>query len=162
MQDDSSRSGLEVAITGMIGRFPGAGGVDEFWQNLKNGRLSATFFSHEELRRAGVETGVLTSDNYVAARGILEDIENFDAYFFGYSPLEAELLDPQIRLFYEICWEALEDAGCDPTIFPGTIGVYAGATSNRWWQVLAVVRWYRERAISWANTRRNTCLTRIF
>jgi iturin family lipopeptide synthetase A len=139
MQDNSSRSGLEVAITGMSGRFPGAGGVDEFWQNLKNGRLSTTFFSHEELRRAGVETGVLTSDNYVGARGILEDIENFDAYFFGYSPLEAELLDPQIRLFYEICWEALEDAGCDPAIFPGTIGVYAGATSNRWWQVLAVV-----------------------
>jgi amino acid adenylation domain-containing protein len=139
MQDDGSRSGLEVAITGMSGRFPGAGGVDEFWQNLKNGLLSTTFFSDEELGRAGVETGVLTSDNYVGARGILEDIENFDAYFFGYSPLEAELLDPQIRLFYEICWEALEDAGCDPAIFPGTIGVYAGATSNRWWQVLAVL-----------------------
>ena len=131
--------GLDVAIVGMGARFPGAGNIHEFWDNLKNGVLSITFFSDRELAGAGVDPQALKSPDYVRARGILEDIEYFDAFFFGYPPLEAELLDPQVRLFYEICWQALEDAGCDPSTYNGAIGVYGGANSNRWWQVLALL-----------------------
>ena len=131
--------GLDVAIVGMGARFPGAGNIHEFWDNLENGVLSITFFSDRELAGAGVDPRVLQSPDYVRARGILEDIEYFDAFFFGYPPLEAELLDPQVRLFYEICWQALEDAGCDPSTYNGAIGVYGGANSNRWWQVLALL-----------------------
>lgn len=119
-----------IAIIGMTGRFPGANNVDKFWQNLVNGVESITFFTDEELIASGVDTASVSSPNYVKAKGVLEDIEMFDATFFGFTPKEAELMDPQHRLFLECAWEALENAGYDSEAYDGRIGVYAGAGLN--------------------------------
>src|SRR4051812_49564796 len=104
----------EIAIIGMAGRFPGARNVDEFWANLRNGRESITSFSDEELTALGVSRQLIDDPQYVKAGSLLDGIELFDASFFGYTPREAELMDPQQRLFLECAWEALENAGLDP------------------------------------------------
>jgi non-ribosomal peptide synthase protein (TIGR01720 family) len=119
-----------VAIVGMAGRFPGARDVESFWQNLRNGVESITFFTDEELSAAGVPDSWLKDPNYVKARGSIEGADLFDAAFFGYTPREAQLIDPQQRVFLECAWEALERAAYDPERFAGLIGVYAGATGN--------------------------------
>ncbi len=116
-----------IAIVGMTGRFPGANSVEQFWQNLLEGRESITFFSDEELLAAGLEPELIARPNYVKARPILDDVAGFDAALFGYSPREAELMDPQHRLFLECCWEVLELAGYDPSTYPGLIGVFGGS-----------------------------------
>ncbi|MGP1384411.1 MAG: SDR family NAD(P)-dependent oxidoreductase [Thainema sp.] len=121
-------TGLEIAVVGMVGRFPGASNVTEFWQNLQAGVESVSHFSDEELLAAGTDTETLRHPNYVKARAILDDAEWFDAAFFGLSPRDAEILDPQQRVFLESAWEALETTGYSPQTFPGTIGVYGGAT----------------------------------
>ncbi len=119
--------GSEIAIIGMTGRFPGAKNVDEFWQNLKNGNQSTSFFTKEELLAAGVDANLLNNPNYVKANGVLTDTELFDAGFFGLSPKEAEITDIQHRVFLECAWEALENAGYSSENYPGLIGVYAGS-----------------------------------
>ncbi|HEV2845187.1 MAG TPA: beta-ketoacyl synthase N-terminal-like domain-containing protein, partial [Thermoanaerobaculia bacterium] len=126
------RSGLHdaVAVVGMAGRFPEARDVDEFWRNLREGRESIRFFSDDELREAGVDPQSLARPNYVKARGVLDGIDLFDAPFFDLTPREAEMTDPQHRLFLECAWHALEDAGYDPGRYPGAIGVYAGVSAN--------------------------------
>jgi acyl transferase domain-containing protein len=121
-----------IAIVGMACRLPGAKNVAEFWQNLRDGVESITFFSDQELEAAGVDTGALNAPNYVRAKPILEDIEYFDAAFFKINPREAELLDPQQRLFLECAWEALEHAGYDPGGYRGRVGVYAGVDANNY------------------------------
>src|SRR5262245_34952321 len=115
-----------IAIVGMACRFPGAGSTEQFWQNLRDGVESVAFFSDEELRAAGVDPVLLADPNYVKAGTMLADIEQFDAAFFGYSPREAETLDPQQRLFLECAQTALDDAGYNPDVYLGAIGVYAG------------------------------------
>ena len=115
-----------IAIIGLSGRFPGASNVDELWQNLCHGIDSIAFFSEEELLAAGVESELMHNPRYVKARGILDEVEYFDAAFFGYSPKEAALMDPQQRLFLECAWEVLEQAGYNPDTYQGLIGVYAG------------------------------------
>src|SRR5437868_8444460 len=117
----------EIAIIGMVGRFPQAADVDELWQNLCDGVESILSFSDEELEAAGVAPTVLQDPRYVKVGTVLEGAELFDAAFFGYTPREAEITDPQQRLFLECAWEALENAGYTPEIFDGLIGVYAGA-----------------------------------
>ena len=117
----------DIAIIGMSGRFPGAATIDQFWQNLRAGVESVRFFSDEELLAAGVSPALLNKPNYVKARPILEQIDQFDASFFGYSPREAELTDPQHRLFLECAWEALEQAGYDPYRYEGLAGVFGGS-----------------------------------
>lgn len=120
----------EIAIVGMAVRFPGAPSIDAFWQNLRDGVESITHFSDEELLNAGVDPTLLTEPTYIKTGAVLEEIDRFDADFFDFSNREAELLDPQIRLFLECAWEALEDANCDPLRYPGPIGVYAGSGEN--------------------------------
>lgn len=115
-----------IAIIGMAGRFPGARNIDEFWQNLKDGVESIAFFTDEELVSAGIEPTVLSNPNYIKAKALLEDIELFDASFFGFNPREAAIMDPQQRIFLECAWEALEAAGYDPQTYAGRIGAYAG------------------------------------
>ncbi len=112
----------------MAGRFPGARDVGELWANLSAGVESIRIFRDEELLAAGVDARLLAHPDYVRAGAPLAGCELFDARFFGYSPREAELLDPQQRLFLETCAAALEDAGCDPQRFDGPIGVYGGAS----------------------------------
>jgi len=127
-------TGAEIAIIGMEGRFPGAGNLEEFWDNLKNGVESISFFQEEELGEAGIEPGMLNNSNYIRSKGILADIEYFDTLFFGYTPDEIQVMDPQGRIFHECAWGALEDAGYDPGTYPGLIGLYTGASSGFSWQ----------------------------
>ncbi|MBV8859295.1 MAG: SDR family NAD(P)-dependent oxidoreductase [Acidobacteria bacterium] len=117
-----------VAVVGMAGRFPGAANVEEFWRNLRAGVESISFFTDEELGRAGVPAEVYNQPNYVRARGRLADVEQFDAPFFGFNPREAEIMDPQHRVFLECAWEALEAAGYDPERVGGPVGVFGGAS----------------------------------
>ncbi|MEP6914510.1 MAG: amino acid adenylation domain-containing protein [Acidobacteriota bacterium] len=119
-----------IAIVGVAGRFPGAADVDAFWTNLRDGVESIRVFSDAELREAGIEERLLANPDYVKARGVLDDADLFDPKFFGYTPRDAELMDPQHRVFLECAWEALERAGCDPDRYPGLIGVYAGTGMN--------------------------------
>ena len=124
------RSGLEVAIIGMSGRFPGAKNVEEFWRNLRDGIESISFFTDQALKTLGIDPVLLSNPDYVKARGVLEDADLFDASFFGFTPREAETTDPQQRLFLECAWEALESAGYNPERYGGLIGVYAGVGPN--------------------------------
>ena len=87
-----------------------------------------SFFSDEELYAAGIDPSLANKPNYIKAKGIIEDIDLFDAPFFGFNAREAEIMDPQHRLFLECAWAALENAGCDPENYEGLIGVYAGAS----------------------------------
>jgi len=119
-----------IAIVGMAGRFPGARSVSEFWENLKAGRESISRLSDEELLASGIDAKFLADPRYVKARGVLEDVDVFDASFFGFTPREAELTDPQHRLFLETCWQALEEASCDPETYEGAIGVFGGMSMN--------------------------------
>ena len=75
--------GLEIAIIGMSGRFPGAHNVQEYWENLRDGVESITFFTDQELLEAGIAPEILNDSSYVKASGVLEDIDRFDASFFG-------------------------------------------------------------------------------
>lgn len=116
-----------IAIVGMACRFPGARNIDEFWENLRRGVESVTFFSREELLAEGISETLLKDPQYVRANAILDDIDRFDADFFGLTPREAQITDPQHRLFLECAWESLEHAGYYPEGYAGKIGVYAGA-----------------------------------
>ena len=118
-----------VAIVGMSGRFPGARTVEQFWRNLRDGVESITHFSEAELEDSFSDE-VRRQPNFVKARPILDGVEQFDAEFFGMYAREAELTDPQHRVFLECAWEALESAGCDPRAFNGSIGVFAGCSIN--------------------------------
>jgi len=123
-------NGSEIAIIGMSGRLPGAKDIKVFWQNLQDGVESVSFFRDEELLSSGVDPTLLNNSNYVKANAVLSDVDLFDAEFFGFSPKEAEIIDPQHRLFLEYAWEAIENAGYDPETYEGSIGVYAGAEIN--------------------------------
>lgn len=136
-QQEEQRTGLEIAVVGMAGRFPGANSLAAFWENLANGVDSITHFTHEELLESGVDPLVLQKPNYVKAKGFVEDIEYFDAAFFRYSEREAEIMDPQIRILQECVWEALEGAGYIPQMYEGRIGLFAGAATNYRWMELS-------------------------
>ncbi len=123
-----SENNLEnmIAIVGMSGRFPGADNIQSFWDNLCKGKDTISSFSDEELIAAGISKSQVNSPSYVKSRGILNGVELFDADFFGFSAREAELTDPQHRLFLECAWEALENAGYSSDNYAGSIGVYGG------------------------------------
>ena len=123
-------SNAAVAIVGMAGRFPGARNVAEFWQNLKNGVESILPLSDAQLLAAGVSRDELARPEYVRSGAVLDDLDMFDAAFFGFSPKEASIMDPQHRIFLECAWEALENAGHAPGTFADAIGVYAGSGMN--------------------------------
>ncbi len=116
-----------IAIIGMAGRFPKARNLGEFWRILRDGVDAITFFNDDELDTSGFGRA---HGNYVKARGLLEDADKFDAQFFGINPKEAEIIDPQQRVFLETAWEALEDAGYDTQREDRPIGVFAGMSMN--------------------------------
>ncbi|MFD7092900.1 amino acid adenylation domain-containing protein [Streptomyces sp. NPDC059896] len=116
-----------LAIVGMACRLPGAGDIETFWHNLSSGKDTIRRFTEEELRQAGVPEHLLSDPAYVRAKGHVAEADRFDAGFFGYSRAEAEVLDPQHRLFLECAWEGLEDAGIVPGTFEGRIAVYGGS-----------------------------------
>lgn len=107
-------TGLEIAIIGMAGRFPGAPDIDTYWDNLRNGVESVQKLDVEALRAAGVPSEIVDAPDFVPVAAPLEGSACFDATLFGYSPAEAEILDPQQRIFLECAWHAMENAGYAP------------------------------------------------
>jgi amino acid adenylation domain-containing protein/thioester reductase-like protein len=120
----------DIAVIAMAGRFPGARNLEELWELLREGREVIKRFSSEELIAAGAEPEVIADSRYVPAAGVLDDIELFDAGFFGYNAREAQMMDPQQRIFLEAAWEVLERAGYDSDSYRGKIGVVAGLGMN--------------------------------
>lgn len=120
-----------IAVIGMSGRFPGAANVEAYWRNLLNGLDSISRFRKDELEYSVASGEEANEDQkYVCARGVLDHVDQFDADFFGINPREAEVMDPQHRLFLECAWESLESAGYNPSEYPGLIGVFAGCSLN--------------------------------
>ena len=133
---DLTVSDTDIAIIGMSSRLPGSKNTHELWRNLQDGKECISQISADQLRKGLLkslgyipETDLaqwLNDPNYISAAAVLEDIDLFDARFFGYNSTEAALIDPQQRIFLECAWEALEDAAYDPETYRGLIGVYAG------------------------------------
>src|SRR5688500_12644911 len=126
----SERADIDIAIIGMSGRFPRADNVEAFWGNLRDGVESVTFFTDDELLARGVSRKTLEDPHYIKAGAELPGVDLFDASFFGYTPREAAETDPQHRLFLEVAWQALEDAGYDASNCSVPVGVYAGCGVN--------------------------------
>lgn len=132
--------GLEkVAVIGMSCRFPDAKNTEEFWNNLINGKESVSFFTDKELYDSGIDQSLVDDPSYVKAFCILNNIDLFDASFFNYSNEEAELIDPQHRIFLECAYETFEDAGYIPQTYDGKIGVYGSVRASGYTNVLASV-----------------------
>ena len=131
-QHGNDRMRNAVAIIGMTGRFPGAANLDQLWRNLCNSVESISFFTPEELG-PGIDENLRYDPDYIRARGLIEDADLFDAAFFGISPLEAKVMDPQQRVFLELAHHALENAGYDPERYKGRIGVFAGIGDNHYY-----------------------------
>jgi len=117
----------KIAIVGMDCRLPGANSVQEYWDNLVAAKETLTTFTDEELLASGVKPAEFMRPDYVRTRGIIDDTDGFDAGFFGVTPKDAEILDPQQRVFLECAWHALEDAAIDPFNTDKRIGVFGGA-----------------------------------
>ncbi len=135
-------SDMDIAIIGMSGRFPGARNVNEFWDNLCNGAESFSAVTDEEIMQNAL--GYVPEDtlkewlndpNYVKVAAGLDNIDLFDAAFFGYNSTEAQVMDPQQRIFLQTAWEAMEDAGYSSDTYNGLVGVYAGAEVNSYHHV---------------------------
>ena len=116
----------DIAIVGLSVNVPGAGSAAAFWDNLKNGVESIELLDTDTLLAAGERPEALADPNYVPAAARLQGCDQFDAEFFGFSPKEAAILDPQHRKFLEVAWEAMENAARPPESVNGNIGVYAG------------------------------------
>ncbi|MFT3838288.1 MAG: amino acid adenylation domain-containing protein [Myxococcaceae bacterium] len=123
---------MRVAIVGMAGRYPGAGSIDELWRNICDGKEAISFFKDGELDPL-LDAETVTDSRYVRARGILKDVDQFDAGFFGISPREAVVMDPQQRMMLELAWRALENAGYVPERFEGSIGIWAGKYNDQYY-----------------------------
>lgn len=134
LSDERDADVIDVAVIGMACRFPGADGVDGFWELLCTGREGLSRFERAQLAAAGVPPQLLADPRFVGVHGVVPDADVFDSGFFEFTPAEAELTDPQHRLFLQFCHAALEDAGYDPHRYPGLISVYGGAAINTYLQ----------------------------
>jgi phthiocerol/phenolphthiocerol synthesis type-I polyketide synthase E len=119
-----------IAVVGMAGRFPGAGSVSTFWDNLRRGEESIVDLSEDELIAAGVGEKALANHSYVRRAALMDGIDEFDADFFGFTPHAARMMDPQHRLFLQCAWHALEDAGYDPAQIDGSVGIYGTSSAS--------------------------------
>jgi polyketide synthase PksJ len=126
MEPDSGLNKTSIAVIGMSCRFPRANNPEQLWENLRDGVECVTEFSAADLEAVGMNPQMLSHPAYVNKGIILEDLEMFDAAFFGISKEDAEVTDPQHRIFLEAAWHAVENAGYDPDRYQGSIGVYAG------------------------------------
>ena len=116
----------DIAVVGMACRLPGAPDLEAFWRMLREARDARRELDDEHLRASGVPEELLANPDFVKAAMVLDDIDRFDAGFFGFSPRDAALFDPQHRVWLEVCWEAFEHAGHVPERFDGRVGVFAG------------------------------------
>ena len=148
---------FEIAIIAVNCRFPGANNTAEFWENLARGRESVVNFRDDELLRAGAPRQLIGNTAYVKTGTKMDGIDLFDAEFFGLTPKEAQVMDPQIRHFLEAGWETFELGGYNPRTYPHPIGVYAGMGANTYLlKVLQnndVVENFGELAVSIANEK---------
>jgi acyl transferase domain-containing protein len=126
----SEQTGLEIAVVGMAGRFPGANSVGRFWENVLDGGEQVSSFTAEDAIAAGVAPDLARHPDYRHVHGVLDGVENFDSVLFGYTPRDAALLDPQQRIFLECAWAAMEDAGYAPRTGGAPVGVYASVSQN--------------------------------
>lgn len=129
MSDESFSARIgenDIAIIGMAAHLPGADGLDAYWQLLASGSSAIRRLSEDELRASGEDPAHFSRRDYVPFAAPLAGFADFEPEFFGFSPKEAAIMDPQHRQFLEIGWEALENAGHMPENFSGAIGVYAG------------------------------------
>ena len=133
-------TGLEIAVIGLSGRFPGAENIEQYWENLKNGKDCIAEISESELLQEGESEAKIKDPFYVKANAYITNKEYFDAAFFNYTPDEAELMDPQMRIYHECCWEALEDSGYNPIGYADKIGVFASGTPNVPWVLHALIK----------------------
>jgi len=129
MTSDTQRPGRggDIAIIGMAGRFPGAPDIETFWANIRDGVSSIRTLADVELEAAGVGRAELNDPDYVKACPVLDDIDKFDAAFFGLSPRDASVMDPAHRIFLELAWHAVEHAGYTALPGEGPVGVFASA-----------------------------------
>ena len=123
-------NGSEIAVIGMSARLPGSRNVAEFWRHLREGAEAVSLLTDAELIAAGESRELLSDPKYVRAYSAMEGIDRFDAGFFGFSPQDAAVMDPQHRILLEVAWEALENAGHVPDAFPGNVGVFATCGMN--------------------------------
>jgi phthiocerol/phenolphthiocerol synthesis type-I polyketide synthase E len=130
MRVSDSLAAASIAIIGLAGRFPGARNIDEYWRNLRAGRESVILLTDDQLEVLGVDPELRSDPNYVKAAACFDGYDLFDASFFGFSPKEAEITDPQHRVFLECAWEAFEMAGYSPSNCTRPVAVYGGATIN--------------------------------
>ena len=126
----ASPSREPIAIIGMAGRWPGAENINELWNALSEGRETVSDIAEDVLRQNGVRDDQLSDPTFIRRRGRLPGVDLFDAEFFAFTPKDAAVTDPQHRLMLECVWEALEDAGIDPTRQREEIGVFAGSSLN--------------------------------
>jgi acyl transferase domain-containing protein/acyl carrier protein len=131
-EDVGDGAGLAVAIIGMSCRVPGAEEVEGFWEGLCAGREAIRPLTDAELTAAGVPPHLRNDPSYVRSGAVIEGEDLFDAGYFGYSPREAALLDPQHRVFLECAVRSLQRAGHDPGRGPGRIGVFAASSTNHY------------------------------
>ena len=134
----------DIAIVGLACRFPGARDADEFWRNLAGGVESIITLSDDEILASGVSRAQMSSPDYVKSAAVLDEPGGFDATFFGFTPNEARTMDPQHRILLELAFAALEDAGCDPTRYPGRAGVFAGSAMNTYFMHAGLDRNFSE------------------
>ena len=127
---DGSSLGGPVAVIGMACRYPGAPDVESFWRLLVEGREGIARLDAAALAAEGLDPALLDQPGHVPARGVVDGADLFDAAFFGFSPRDAVVMDPQHRVLLECAWHALEDAGYDPARAGGPVGVFAGAGLN--------------------------------
>lgn len=130
MNSRADRHGSSIAVIGMSGRFPGANDVRKFWRNLCDGVESITVFDRASLDPK--DRHRIDDPSYINVGAVLDNIDRFDAALFSCSGAEAEMLDPQQRIFLQCAWEALEDAGYNWQEYPGLIGVFAGASHSKY------------------------------
>ncbi len=140
MSREIDSTGLEIAVVGMSCRFPGAESIEQLYNNLKNGVESIEFLSEEELLELGVSQSIIDSPNFVNAKSSFKSVEQFDSDFFGYTPKEALIMDPQIRVMHECVWEAIESAGYGPSKYDKPIGLFVGGTSNQYWEYVTLFK----------------------
>lgn len=125
--------GTEIAVIGLSGRFPGADNVEEFWENILHKEVSTSVFTDQDLRESGIKEAVYKNVNYVKKKPVIEKADQFDRGLFGYAKWEADIMDPQVKVFHECVYHALEDAAYDPESYQGKIGLYAGASPDAGW-----------------------------
>ncbi len=126
-------TGLEIAVIGMAVRLPGADNLQAYWQNLIEGRNCITTFTDEQLLAAGISESSLSDPAYVKCKGIVEQGMGFEPAFFDYNHREADIMDPQLRVYHETVYQALTHAGYMPQYYDGAIGLYGGAGANPLW-----------------------------